>query len=88
MKETITVTQEDIDKARKANGLPSMICPIAQAIHRKRSRKQWRVGSAVIITANGDNVPLPKRAVNFIERFDAEKKPVKPFSFTIEVPEK
>lgn len=87
MKETITVTQADIDAAQKNCPLRTKFCPIARAVRRHKSWKRWRVSLRDIYSLNIDtkDIPLPKRAVTFIDRFDNGMS-VKPFSFTIEVP--
>lgn len=89
MKETITVTQADIKAANtiSTNNPPCIACPIAQAV--RRLHPDWKVRRKQIdngLDSGAVVVDLPSVATAFIDAFD-EAKPVKPFSFTIEVPD-
>ena len=83
----INVTATDIDKGIRSDDTH---CPIALAVKRAlRKRKGLFVTDIGIEWENKDErieklCGLPARARKFVERFD-EGKPVKPFSFNIEV---
>lgn len=86
MKETIRVTQADINEAclRQDAGdySPSKECPIAQVVRRKHP--EWRVGGKRIRnTVTGDLIALPRIAQEFTEAFD-NYEPVEPVEFEIE----
>lgn len=97
MKTTIKVTRRLIKLAReeaihnKKNGLfpfHGTCCPIAQAL--KKMRVRFRTVTSYRIALNGnptDFLPLPDKAVKFIDRFDRSRKAV-PFQFTLDVPGK
>lgn len=92
MKYQIKVTQEDINKGSKCNGL---YCPIALALKRGPLNDGGFgfvfVGSSYVrfIVNRGEEVKeafLPPEAVEFIENFDeAYGDLVAPFEFEIEV---
>lgn len=77
---TITVTAEDIRDGIVGDGDD---CPIAHA-----AKRAFRIECATcgddVLEVGYDSFPLPKRACEFIERFDA-RKPVKPFSFRVKL---
>lgn len=75
----IDVTEKDI---RLGHVKDPWSCPIARG-GRRAARKKCVVGTKDV-TIGHINVPLPKRAQRFIERFDAGLA-VKPFSFTVRV---
>lgn len=79
----VKVTQEHIDKARRAlkqsNARQAICCPIGQALN----KKYW-ISTDCVNMINGDRelCELPVSAIAFIDRFDSNKK-VKPFEFEI-----
>lgn len=79
LKVTIDVTQDDIDKGKK--GEPTT-CAIARAIKRTMGDHP-NVEDEIQITIQGQEYyyNIPKKASTFIERFDMDKKRVKPMSF-------
>lgn len=83
MKTKIQITSTDIKK-----GFPNVVdmCPIALAVRRKMKAHNVSVGGHVnfSIKRNNFRAKLPKKAVNFIIRFDDGQK-VKPFSFIMTV---
>lgn len=78
---TIDVKQLDIDTGLKGD---CALCPIARALDRATG-ESWRVHSSWA-TRSGDSFKthLPLEAVRFIDLFD-EGRPVKPFSFDLEI---
>ena len=87
-KVTITVTQQDIDKAldkrlNHENTYHSIShCPISQAVRRITGTKMKVATTSTNTTINRKSYRLPNIATNWLLRFDAGKT-VKPFSFTI-----
>ena len=77
----ITVTQEDIAKARK-----SFPCPIKRALLRATDwlPRNFLVDHSSLIFASRC-VRWPRSVSSFIRRFDSEKF-VKPFHFTLKLP--
>ncbi len=81
----IIVTKTDIQKGKRDT---SNLCPVAKAIR--------RCAGLYGIDVYGDElgfgialrrlVDLPKKVSKFVERFDFGK-PVKPFSFTLKLPQ-
>lgn len=75
---TIDVTQDDID-----NGVAfdAMQCPVAKAMQR-----HWPYAAVdgKCCWPTHDRKPLPKKALRFVDRFDAGKA-VKPFKFKLKV---
>lgn len=88
MKINIQVTDEDISRAsssRSRNADFTTTCPIARAIKRELSIKTLYVGTNGVFRNPNRSEPfikLPRKAVGFINRFDADKK-VKPINFPI-----
>ena len=83
MKKKIEVTAKDI-----SNGIcgHNSSCPIALAFKRTLEGAEVEVNYRFdSIIGEWIPVPLPVRAIRFIKAFDHEK-PVKPFSFYINVP--
>lgn len=83
---TITVTQAHIDAGIRVR---SDICPVALAMRELKELENFNVGScSFYYFSNGiyRSGRLPLAANYFINDFDAEpQRPVKPFSFEIEV---
>lgn len=88
MKTTIEVTEADIEKGAPRDGCG---CPLALAISRKLDYPRCSValGNAVLHGKGfySEDIPLPEEACEFYHDFDYGR-PVSPFSFTIDVPEK
>lgn len=86
MKYQVQVTQKHIEKGARNN---SGKCPIALAL-RSIGATRVGVGGALcrfrIEGAKHELVRLPKKARDFVENFD-DGNPVRPFRFTINVPE-
>lgn len=85
MKIKINVTQKDIDEGVRYNCLK---CPIARAMRRHKQLKDSVVtgGCYKLIGHAYEFHALPLRVQNFVFLFDAQK-PVKPFTFRVEVPD-
>ena len=87
MEITVEVTQDNIDngKQRKCRE-----CPIALALHDVFLDSDVVVGEGIVFEDPEDGaeqrIPLPAEALKFIKDFD-EGFPVRPFVFTIHVPE-
>lgn len=81
MRVKIEVTQECIDKGASGS---CTYCPIALAT-KPLVRIFNSVGFSYLYLTPRFSLRLPKRAANFILRFDC-KEPVKPFSFVIDIP--
>lgn len=82
----IEVTEQDISAGLKTfgKGGASYLCPVARAAQRAlKDKKAW--SGVAVIASNGKFHDLPKAATDFVTRFDLQK-PVKPFSFTINLP--
>lgn len=78
----IRVTARDIEKGAQGD---CGLCPIARATQRAfDTEKVYVCANAVLVGSNWDYWDLPKRAINFIKRFDAGRS-VTPFEFEIEV---
>lgn len=78
----ITVTKTGIRKGHQG-GINT--CPIARACI-AAGLKEVSVGSETVSGyhhGQSFNATLPKRAQRFVERFDDDKKSVKPFSFLL-----
>jgi len=88
----INVTKYQIENGTRVSPYN---CPIARAIRRNIMIKGDRYKDVSVGADNVDifslpktvNVKLPKEAKEFIRRFDSGL-PVKPFSFTLRVPDK
>lgn len=86
MKVKIEVTKEDIK-----NGTPQDAgkCPIALAAKRKVKNMGWVIADRLYIDGYPEGeekfIDMPKKCEAFIDKFDMVK-PVKPFSFTLNVP--
>lgn len=82
---TINVTQKDIDNG----GRSGCDCPIARALHRQWHDLAW-VGFTEVCIEEGIRprhvAELPPAAVHFISRLHDNER-VKPFTFTIDLPE-
>jgi len=80
MKYLIDVKQCDI-----SHGVPRLMgsCPVALGIKRALRSKHVRVIST-FITVDGKRGRSPKKVENFVYDFDSYK-PVKPFSFTVDM---
>lgn len=80
----INVTQRDIDRGVRST-LTS--CPIALAIKRRVVEDSTvAVTQFAVLYGTFMSSPFPYRATQFIYHFDLGK-PVKPFTFTLELPE-
>lgn len=77
----VTVTRDHIKRGKPGE---SEYCPIALAL-KGMGKRHVQVGE-VCCCWDGGTADLPLKSTKFIERFDA-KKPVKPFSFTLNVEE-
>lgn len=77
----ITVTQEDIEKGKRG----CRNCPIALATNRTTLLDAAVYPHCIISVDMGTVWVLPKKAQQFIQRFD-DGKPVHPFTFDIELP--
>lgn len=78
----ITVTKTGIRKGHQGD---IFSCPIARACVAVGLKNVTVDGTEVEGTYHGEtfNATLPKRAQKFVERFDNDKKSVKPFSFLL-----
>jgi hypothetical protein len=81
MKYKIEVTEKDIKRGLRVNA-PN--CPVGFGLQRK-FRKSATVGHTTARVGGKSLMFLPKFVTNWIFRFDA-RKPVKPFSFTLNIP--
>lgn len=77
----ITVTQEDIDKAKNLRGvLPcSIVCPVALAMHRITGL-EWSVGNISACSNTDSTIAIPDFVQQFIYDFDTRRK-VLPLEF-------
>lgn len=76
-----------VRKSDIANGVPCSpyACPVALAMSRV-TEGLATVGTEVFDTGLGANLPLPPAVRAFIRAFDAQT-PVRPFGFTVSIPE-
>ncbi len=81
----INVTQRDIERGIR---FTSYTCPIARAARRHPELKGCAVSPDSLAFDNSGWVwtPLPEKACEFVDSFDGGR-PVKPFSFTLELPD-
>ena len=80
----INVTQRDIDWGKVAD---SECCPIQIAIAR-RGFPKCSVGTSMVFFPGGIKSTLPQVAQDWEFNYDCcQVEPVKPFSFTLEIPE-
>lgn len=77
----IEVTQDDINKGKQSN--PES-CAIARAVKRIAGDHPHVDGSSIDVTIAGRwcVYNVPKTVSTFVDRFDTDKKAVKPFVFT------
>jgi hypothetical protein len=84
---TVDVTQEDIDGGERGD---CKKCPIARALARTKGQSpevsDFEVSQFRIQYQREGRMLLPEEAQIFVRRFD-NKRPVSPFSFTLEVPD-
>ena len=76
----ITVTADDI---KRGNRQDCFECPVARAVRRAMSKSAW-VGYFTMGWDGSKARKLPKKVASFVSRFDSGK-PVKPFSFEIDL---
>ena len=76
----ITVTAEEI---KRGNRQDCFKCPVARATSRATSKSAW-VGYFTMGLDGRKARKLPKKVASFVSRFDSGK-PVKPFSFEIDL---
>lgn len=76
----IEVTQDDIDRGICQS--PTR-CAVARAIRRITGKRYVEVNADQTLVGQDFNTELPKKAQDFIHRFDEDKKKVKPFSFVL-----
>lgn len=76
----IEVTQEDIDRGVCGNATR---CAVARAIRRIVGKRNIEVTQNNIAVNSDFDVAPPKKVRDFIDKFDANKKSVKPFSFVL-----
>lgn len=84
----ITVTREDIAKGEATRHMTVRphCCPVARAVQRACEDTELKVWEHGVYRSHGDDIAqLPKKAGNFVVRFD-DGKPVKPFTFTLRMP--
>jgi hypothetical protein len=77
----IEVTERDVKVGVQRD---PFACPIARALKRAFRATEVSVGTSIADVDERRGLQLPKRAQNFIERFD-EGKTMKPFSFRLRV---
>lgn len=84
MRLTVHVTEKHIRAGSKSN---CFTCPVALAL-KDASGKPWNVGTTGVfpIPDSDRNMRLPEEVTRFIRSFDLEL-PVKPFTFTLDLPE-
>jgi len=79
---TVNVEQRHID-----TGLPQSPdqCPIAKALKEQHPREErWLVYLSIVALWPGRPIPMPEKAAKFSRDF-YDGKPVKPFTFELEV---
>lgn len=83
----VRVTQKDIACGKKDNAAS---CPLAKAVRRRLGVRSAEIdGFSADINTGAVTLPLPKRAVRFVNRFDwYGRESVKPFSFALKLNKK
>jgi hypothetical protein len=76
----IFVTKKDIQNGEK---LSFTNCPIALSLKRRKVYFE-EINKGAIITDESEEIPLPKKALNFINNFDSGNR-VKPFAFKVKI---